>query len=115
MYGNRYGCMMPSFTSVEAGERNLRLEREPFERERPDAESVNKRRSLAGPRTVVQLIERDDGALRHPRDESFDRAFRRLVEVEIQIQQRDDQVRILVEVLGNGTDRVALDELDLRD
>src|SRR5581483_6381181 len=114
MYGNRYGCMIASFTSVETGERNLRLKGAPLERQRADAERVDERRRLAGPGAVVQLIEREHGALRHARHELLERAPRRLVEVEVEVQQRDDEVRIPLEVLRNRLLRVALDQFDLR-
>src|SRR5262245_30812317 len=107
--------MIASFTSLEAGERDLRLEREAFELERADAERVEERHRLARPGAMVQLVERDDRALRHARDEPLDRALRRLVEIEVEIQQRDDQMRIALQVVGNRRQRIALDQLDLRD
>src|SRR5262245_59152391 len=98
MYGKRYGCMIASFTSVEARERNLRLERKSFELQRPNAERVEERGRLAGPGPLVQLVERHDGALRHPRDEVLERALRRLVQIEIEIQKRHDSVRAPLEI-----------------
>src|SRR5690242_19200677 len=101
MYGNRYGCMIASFTSVETGERDLRLKRQPLELQGADAERVDERGRLARPRAVVQLIERQHRALRHARDEVLERAARRLVEIEIEIQERHDEVRVALEVLRN--------------
>ena len=92
---------MPSFTLLEAGERDLRLEHEALEPERADAERVEERRGFAGPRAMVQLIEGDDRALRHPRHEPLERAPGRLVQVEVQVQQRDDEMGILVEIARN--------------
>src|SRR5579885_1391283 len=114
MYGNRYGCMIASFTSVETGEGDLRLIRQPFELQRANAERVDQRRGLAGPRAVVQLIEGDHRALRHARHEPLERAPRRLVEIEVQVQQRDDQMRIAIEVIRDRLERIALDQFDLR-
>src|SRR3954462_10092240 len=104
--------MIASFTSVEHSERNLRLKDESFELQRPDAEGVEQRRRLSRPGTMVQLVECDDGAPRHPSHELLDRAFRRLVEIEIEIEQRDDEVRIVLDVTRNGRQRVALDQFD---
>src|SRR5258705_10568118 len=106
--------MIPSFMSVEAGERDLRLKREPFELERPDADGIEERRPLSRPGAVIQLVERHDGALRHARYESLERALRRFVEIEIQVQERDDEVWVQLEVFGNRLQRIAFHELDFR-
>src|SRR5205814_1770890 len=111
----RYGCMIASFTSVEARKRNLWLERKALELERSDSERVDQRRRLAGPRPVIELVEGNNGALRHARHEVLDRAPGRLVEIEIEVEQRHDEMRIAIEVLRDGLQSVASDQLDLRD
>src|SRR6185295_17985942 len=114
MYGNRYGCMMASFTLLEDGKGDLRLKRQALQLQGSDAEAVGERGGLARPRPLIQLVERDDGAFRHQRHEPLQRASRRLVQIEIQVEQRDDQVTVPIEVVGNRRQCVAFDELDLR-
>src|SRR6476659_5326597 len=114
MYGNRYGCMIASFTSVEAGERDLRLERQPFEPKRANAQRVEERRRLPWPGTVIQLVEGDNRTFGHARHERLEGAFRWLVQVEIQIEKRHDKMRIALDILSHRRDRVTLDQLDLR-
>src|SRR5436190_22534346 len=99
--------MIASFMSIETCEGDLRLKREPFELERADADGVEERSGLSRPGPVVQLIEREDGALRHPRREPLQRDLARLVEIEIEVEERHDQMRVPVDVIGNRFQRIA--------
>src|SRR3989442_216771 len=67
------------------------------------------------PQRVVELVEGDDRALRHPRHEMLERHLRRLVQVEVHEEQAHHEVGVVGDEGRNRLRGVALDELDLRD
>ena len=60
---------------------------------------------------VIQLVERDDRSFRKMTRDDFQAFFGRLVQVEIEIRQRNDGFRILFEVGAHPDGRGAFDQL----
>jgi hypothetical protein len=80
-----------------------------------NAYCVVKRAGFAGPFLTMQLVEGDDRPFRHSRKQHVESVFGRRIDVEVEIKQRDDEMRILVEVIAAGLQEIAFDDLDLGD
>lgn len=75
-------------------------------RESPDfelAESHSLQNSLrfSWPVVHVQLVKSNDSTLGHSRQKCFQRYLCRAINIKIQVQQRDNQVLVILGELGN--------------
>lgn len=78
-----------------------------------EGEAVEEGEGFAGPFWVVEFIEGDDGPFAHAREEGFDCRNGRLVDVEVEIEEGDQDVAVGLEKVGDGLHGVALDKMDL--
>src|ERR1700736_519101 len=102
-----------SATSANDGEGDVGIELDPLEPQVSDPQGLEQRPRLARPDRVVELVERQNRAARHPRHEDLERVPRRFVEIEVQEEQADHQVRMGLDEFRDGAHRIALDQLDL--
>src|SRR5690348_10502041 len=87
----------------------VRVVGQPLDPKCADAGGVQERLRLAGPQRVVELVEDEERALRHPWQEVLERNSRRLVQVEIEEQQAHNQVRMRFDEARDGYRRVSAD------
>src|SRR5260370_8496490 len=94
---------------------DVRVELQQLQMQLAQSDGIDERVRLAWPQRIVQLIERNDRALRHPWHEILQRHLGRLVQVEIQKEEAHDQVGMIRDESGNRLGGIAFDELDLGD
>src|SRR3954449_10692145 len=75
----------PSGLQLDVGDPRIR--REATDRVAAEVEVLEHRLGLAREALAVELVEGDDRALAHPRQEQVQRGARRLVEVEVEVEQ----------------------------
>src|SRR5919198_1322004 len=102
-------------TSGNPSKSDVRVELHSLELQAAHTDHVHERLGLARPQRVVELVEGQDRAFGHARNEVFEGRSCGLVKVEVEEQKADDDVRM---VGDEGRDRlggVALDQFDLAD
>src|ERR671934_1011227 len=79
------------------------------------ADHVHEGLRLPRPERIVELVEGQDGALRHAGDEVFEGGSCGFVKIEVEEQKADDDVGMVGDEGGDRLRRVPLDQLDLAD
>src|SRR3712207_3534663 len=86
-----------------------RLEVETANAERIERQRFQHGDGLAGKGFLVELVEDHDATLRNARKKQLKRQLRRTVDVEVQIQEAHNKIRVILQVLRGGNLEVTSD------
>src|SRR5437867_11960723 len=93
--------------------RDIGIPLEPSQSQMLKTDGLQQRQRFTGPYRIVQLIESQNGSLRHPGYKSLNSYLCRLVQVTIQEQETDDYVWMVREKVGDRLRHVSADQLHL--
>ena len=77
----------------------------------PDPKRIKKAQRLSRPDRIIQFIERKNCPLWHPWEKSLDGSFCRFVEVTVQKEEADHEMRMALQELRDGLCQIPLYQL----